>query len=58
MVLGLIEAIEKDTKPACSEIDRRWTIEMTSRIYRSQIERKPVTLPQANRSWPLDLPPG
>jgi hypothetical protein len=58
MVLDLIEVIEKDRKPACSQIDGRRTIEMTSRIYRSQIERKPVTLPQANRSWPLDLLPG
>jgi hypothetical protein len=54
MVLDLLDAVEKDRKPACSEIDGRWTIEMISGIYRSQIEGKPVMLPQADRGWPLD----
>jgi predicted dehydrogenase len=58
MVLDLLDAIEKDRKPACSEIDGRWIIEMISGIYRSQIEGKPVTFPLAERSWPLDSLPG
>ena len=53
MVLDLFEAIEKDRKPACSEIDGRWSIEMISGIYRSQIERKPLEFPLADRRWPL-----
>jgi predicted dehydrogenase len=52
MVLDLLEAIEKDRKPACSEIDGRWTIEMISGIYRSQIEGKPLRFPLADRRWP------
>jgi predicted dehydrogenase len=54
MVLDLLDAIDKDRKTACNEIDGRWTIEMISGIYRSQIEGKPVTFPLADRSWPLD----
>jgi predicted dehydrogenase len=58
MVLDLLDAIEKDRKPACSETDGRWTIEMISGIYRSQIEGKPVTFPLSDRDWPLDSLPG
>lgn len=54
MVLDLLDAIDQDRKPACNEIDGRWTIEMISGIYRSQIEGSPVTFPLANRRWPLD----
>lgn len=54
MVLDLLEAIDKDRKPACSEVDGRWTLEMIAGIYRSQIEGKLVKLPLANRNWPLD----
>jgi predicted dehydrogenase len=53
MVADLFDAIEKDRKPACSEIDGRWTIEMISGIYRSQIEGRPVVFPLAERGWPL-----
>jgi predicted dehydrogenase len=53
MVLDLLDAIEKNRKPACNEIDGRWTIEMISGIYRSQMEGKPVRFPLANRRWPL-----
>jgi predicted dehydrogenase len=53
MVLDLFDAIEKDRKPVCSEIDGRWTIEMIAGIYRSQIEGKPVEFPLADRRWPL-----
>lgn len=54
MVLDLLDAIDNNRKPACNEIDGRWTIEMISGIYRSQIEGKPVTFPLADRRWPLD----
>ncbi len=54
MVHDLLEAIDHDRKPACSEIDGRWTVEMIAGIYRSQIEGRPVNLPLVDRSWPLD----
>jgi predicted dehydrogenase len=55
MVDDLLAAISQDRKPACSEIDGRWTIEMIAGIYRSQIEGKPQRLPLEDRRWPLDL---
>jgi predicted dehydrogenase len=54
MVLDLLDAIEKNRKPACSEIDGRWTIEMIAGVYRSQLDGKPVPFPLADRRWPLD----
>ena len=55
MVEDLLEAIAEDREPACSERAGRWTTEMITGIYRSQIDGKPVPLPQAQRrSHPLD----
>ena len=54
MALDLLEAIEKDRKPACSEEDGRWTIEMISGIYGSQLAGRPLKLPLAERRHPLE----
>jgi len=55
MVEDLLEAITEDREPACSERAGRWTTEMITGIYRSQVDGKPVPLPQAQRrSHPLD----
>jgi predicted dehydrogenase len=53
MALDLIDAIERDRKPACSEEDGRWTIEMICGIYGSQLAGKPLHLPLENRRHPL-----
>jgi predicted dehydrogenase len=55
MALDLLDAIERDRKPACSEEDGRWTIEMICGIYASQLARRPLELPLAERRHPLDL---
>jgi predicted dehydrogenase len=57
MVLDLLDAIDNNRKPACSEIDGRWTIEMIAGVYRSQLEGKPVPFPLADRRWPLPALP-
>jgi len=54
MVLDLIDAIERDRKPACSEEDGRWTIEMVSGIYESQRTGARVPFPLRDRRHPLD----
>lgn len=53
MVRDLIEAIEHDRKPLCSEEDGRWTIEMISGVYQSQKAGRPVKFPLADRRHPL-----
>ena len=53
MALDLIDAIERDRKPACNEEDGRWTIEMICGIYGSQLAGRPLALPLENRRHPL-----
>ena len=36
LVADLLEAIEQNRKPVCSEQDGRWTIEMITSVYQSQ----------------------
>lgn len=57
MALDLLDAIERDRKPACSEEDGRWTIEMICGIYASQLAGRPLDLPLAERRHPLDMQP-
>jgi predicted dehydrogenase len=54
MALDLIDTIEHDRKPACSEVDGRWTLEMVSGIYASERAGARVPLPLADRRHPLD----
>ncbi len=53
MVRDLIDAIERDRKPLCSEEDGRWTIEMILGVYQSQKAGRPVRFPLAQRRHPL-----
>ena len=53
MALDLLEAIERDRKPACNEEDGRWTIEMISGIYGSQLAGRPLSFPLEDRRHPL-----
>lgn len=53
LVADLLDAIDNDRPPACSEIDGRWTIEMISGVYRSQLEGGPVSFPLQDRRHPL-----
>ena len=54
MVEDLLESIEGDSEPACSEDAGRWTVEMTQGVYASQLERSVVDFPLANRVHPLE----
>ena len=54
MVEDLLDAIEKDREPACSERAGRWTVEMTQGVYASQLQGKPVSFPLAEREHPLN----
>ncbi len=54
MILDLIEAIEQDRQPACNEEDGRWTAEMISGVYASQLAGGPVRFPLAQRRHPLE----
>ncbi|MEZ5365811.1 MAG: Gfo/Idh/MocA family oxidoreductase [Bryobacterales bacterium] len=58
MALDLIDAIEQNRKPACSEVDGRWTIEMISGIYGSQLAGKPLRFPLDERRHPLTYTDG
>ena len=49
MVADLLEAIEKDRDPVCSARDGRWTIEMVTGIYQSQLSGARVEFPLKNR---------
>lgn len=53
MVEDLLAAVNEDREPACSERAGRWTTEMITGIYRSQLDGKPVSLPQKVRSHAL-----
>jgi len=54
MVEDLLDAIEKDREPACSERGGRWTIEMTQGLYASQLQRRPIDFPLVDRKHPLE----
>lgn len=53
MVEDLLDAIEKDREPVCSERAGRWTVEMTQGVYASQLQGKPAVFPLAERGHPL-----
>lgn len=53
MVEDLLDAIERDREPACSERAGRWTVEMTQGLYASQLNRRPVDFPLRDRAHPL-----
>ncbi|HEX7858972.1 MAG TPA: Gfo/Idh/MocA family oxidoreductase [Verrucomicrobiae bacterium] len=49
----LIHAAETGEKPLCNETDGRWTIEMVSAVYSSQLAGRTVTFPLEKRGNPL-----
>jgi predicted dehydrogenase len=53
MVRDLLDSIEQNRKPLCSEVDGRWTVEMVAAVYRSQLTGARVTFPLADRNHPL-----
>ncbi len=53
-IRNLIRAVEEDTEPFCSARDARWTVEMVSAVYQSQIAREPVGFPLEYRQHPLE----
>ena len=53
MALDLLDAIESGREPVCSAADGRWTIEMVTGIYQSQIFGRPVEFPLKDRRNPL-----
>ena len=54
MVEDLLDAIETDREPACSERAGRWTVEMTQGMYASQLDRAVKEFPLADRQHPLE----
>ena len=54
MVEDLLDAIESDREPACSERAGRWTVEMTQGMYASQLGRAVMEFPLKDRGHPLD----
>lgn len=54
MVLDLLQAIERDGKPACNEEDGRWTVEMICGVYEGQRTGARVPLPMKDRRHPLE----
>jgi len=53
LVADLLNAIENDSKPTCSEVDGRWTIEMIVGVYQSQVKGVPLEFPLKDRTHPL-----
>ena len=53
MVADLIDAVERDRKPACSEADGLWTTEMIVGTYQSQVAGRPLEFPLRDRTHPL-----
>lgn len=53
MVRDLLNSIEQNRKPSCSEVDGRWTIEMIMGVYEAQKAGKRVALPLQQREHPL-----
>lgn len=54
MVLDLLQAIEEDRKPICSEVDGRWTIEMIMGVYEAQRSAGRMSFPLQRREHPLE----
>ena len=54
MVADLLQAIEEDREPAVNEMDGRWTTEMISSVYQSQLTGARVRFPLKDRSHPLE----
>ena len=54
MVADLLQAIEEDREPAVNEMDGRWTTEMISSVYQSQLTGARVTFPLKDRRHPLE----
>lgn len=53
MVRDLLEAIEQNRKPVCSEEDGRWTIEMVCGVYAAQKSGGREAFPLLTRTHPL-----
>gem|GEM_PF-2314029 len=53
-IVDFIHAIETDTQPQSSGYDGRWSIEMVSCVYESQINKKRIYFPLKNREHPLE----
>ena len=53
LVDDLLDSIERDRKPICSEHDGRWTTEMITSVYQSQKTGARVNLPLKDRRHPL-----
>lgn len=53
MVEDLLDAIENDREPACSERAGRWTVEMTQGMYASQLQGAVQRFPLKSREHPL-----
>jgi predicted dehydrogenase len=54
-VKDLIEAVEKDGKPAADIADARTALEMVVAVFESQRRNTPVTIPLENRKDPLGM---
>ena len=54
MVADLLQAIDEDREPAVNELDGRWTTEMISSVYQSQLTGARVRFPLEDRSHPLE----
>jgi predicted dehydrogenase len=55
IVKDLIEAIEQDRQPLCSNYDGRAALEMIMAVYESHRLKRAVELPLANRQHPLTM---
>ncbi|MBI1354975.1 MAG: gfo/Idh/MocA family oxidoreductase [Acidobacteria bacterium] len=53
LVADLLESIDQDRKPVCSEVDGRWTIEMIVGVYQSQAKGRELRFPLEDRGHPL-----
>ncbi len=54
MVRDLLEAIEGDRKPMCSEADGHWTVEMVASVYQSHLTGRRVGFPLRERGSGLE----
>lgn len=54
MVEDLLDAVTTGRKPMCSEIDGRWTVEMVSAVYQSQLSGRRIALPLRERTSGLE----
>ena len=53
MIMDLLEAVEQNREPVCGARDGRWTIEMVTGIYQSQLSGGRVAFPLRDRRQPL-----